>query len=61
MPGVAGLLLRRLTVVSCRARRTVTGAVQPALVSLARIRSCPTCRAWIAPDSAVCPAGHRMD
>ncbi|MER8219830.1 hypothetical protein ABTZ58_04380 [Streptomyces sp. NPDC094143] len=60
MPGVTGLLLRRMTVVACRARRTVGGAVQPALVTLGRIRSCPYCRALITADSAVCPGGHRM-
>ncbi|MEV5352156.1 hypothetical protein ACIPM2_04805 [Streptomyces sp. NPDC086081] len=61
MPGVTGLLLRRLTVVACRTRRTVGGAVQPALVTLSRIRPCPYCRALVAADSAVCPGGHRVD
>ncbi|MFI8166706.1 hypothetical protein ACIGAN_10120 [Streptomyces sp. NPDC085931] len=61
MPGVTGLLLRRLTAVACRTRRTVGGAVQPALVTLSRIRPCPYCRALVAADSAVCPGGHRVD
>ncbi|CAL9512875.1 hypothetical protein SUDANB108_03699 [Streptomyces sp. enrichment culture] len=61
MPGVAGLLQRRLTVVSHRTKRAVGGAVQQALTSLSRIRPCPYCRALVTPDSAVCPGGHRVD
>lgn len=61
MPGVTGLLLRRLTAAWHTTRHAAGGPLLRGLTLLSQVRSCPYCRAWIGPGTEVCPQGHPMN
>ncbi|MGW2033857.1 hypothetical protein [Streptomyces sp. NPDC001811] len=58
VPGVTGLLVRRLSVSLEATRRSTRSLLRHALVSLSKVRSCPSCHKWVGEGMDTCAGGH---
>ncbi|QTD95839.1 hypothetical protein S1361_00710 [Streptomyces cyanogenus] len=59
MPGITGLLVRKLSV-SLKATRkgSARGRLTQPLAALSRVRSCPSCHKWVSEGMDTCAGGH---
>ncbi|MGQ5637842.1 MULTISPECIES: hypothetical protein [unclassified Streptomyces] len=59
MPGITGLLVRKLSVSLKATRRSGARArLTQSLASLSRVRSCPSCHKWVGEGMDTCAGGH---
>ncbi|MFI6360157.1 hypothetical protein ACIBJF_48255 [Streptomyces sp. NPDC050743] len=58
MPAIPALLVRKLGASLMKRRRATRSWASRLLLGMSRVRSCPYCHAWIAPQALVCPRGH---
>ncbi|MGW4435024.1 hypothetical protein ACWELO_04495 [Streptomyces sp. NPDC004596] len=59
MPGITGLLVRKLTVsIKAIGRSRARGHLTQHLASLSRVRFCLCCHKWIGEGMDMCAGGH---
>jgi hypothetical protein len=59
VPGITGLLVRKLSVsLKATRRSSARDRLTQSLASLSRVRFCPSCHKWVGEGMDTCPGGH---